>query len=341
MTNSYPLRAVAIVFAAAILACNGCQALAPSGAKNWFGWSSPKAKESEYVTPVRMAAVWTPAVLNQAGQQPTRGLGGRLYFYDAANRPVPVEGQLVVYAYNDSKPGADGKTPDAKYAFTPEQFTTHYTPSDLGASYSIWIPWDQVGQPRMEVTLVPIFTASSGQLVMGQSSRNLLAGPAAPLNYPQPVQHGELPPPEIRRDYGVQAASFQQQPGAAAKPAATGVEALSLRLPNSLAERLAQAGPQLSPNSRAAMPAAVGNTTATVPQFAPPQSTLPASTATEQRPAGPGAVPPPWFPWNPPPIRSELPKLPAPVALGLPRVDGPLPTQLFPAGSPSAPPALR
>ena len=125
-----------------------------------------------------MASIWTPAVFNQPGQPPTRGLGGRIYFYDAGNRPIAVEGQLVVYAYNDTTPGAaTAKRPTAKYAFTPEQFTEHYSPTDLGAAYSVWIPWDHVGQPEAEIGLVPVFTAASGQLVMGQSSKNLLPGP--------------------------------------------------------------------------------------------------------------------------------------------------------------------
>jgi len=320
-----------------VVAFAGCQALSPEGAKNWFGLA-PKAKESQYTTPVKLATMWTPAVLNRVGQAPTRGFGGRLYFYDAANKPIPVEGQLVVYAYNDSKPGANGKTPDAKYAFTPEQFTTHFSPTELGASYSIWIPWDHVGQPQMEVSLVPIFTSSSGQLVMGQSSRSLLAGPTNPLNHPQPVQHSILPPPVIRNGEGVQAVSFQQSGPAQVQPAMgrLGVETMSLRLPSSLADRLAQAEPQANLKQQRT---AGANPMAMNP--AAPRGMMPAPPAVTTGPSQPGAIPPPWFPLNPPPIHSAPPKLPAPTGPGLPPAGGPTQTPPFPVGLPSSLPAIR
>ena len=49
--------------------------------------------------------MWSDAVYTQPGLPPTRGFGGRLYFYDAHDQPVKVEGQLVVYAYDDSPEG--------------------------------------------------------------------------------------------------------------------------------------------------------------------------------------------------------------------------------------------
>jgi hypothetical protein len=220
-----------------------------------------------------MAAIWSPAVLNRPGEPPTRGFGGRLYFYDAENRPVAVEGQLMVYAYDDSNPYSDGKTPDRKFAFTAEQFAQHYSPTELGDSYSIWIPWDAVGQPQVEVSLVPILTTTSGQLVMGQPSRALLPGPRTPPTVSR-IEHSQLPPPQIRYEAGlpgagvVQPAAYQAATTTSAaatlagheasgKPGA-GVEALTIPLPGTLADRLAQAGPQqVNPLTQLAMKRAV------------------------------------------------------------------------------------
>jgi hypothetical protein len=326
-----------IVAVAALHSC-GCQTL--STPKNWFGLA-PKVKETEFGTPVKVSTMWTPAVLNRVGQPPTRGFGGRLYFYDANNKPIPVEGQLVVYAYNDSRPGSNHQTPDAKYAFTPEQFTTHYSATDLGASYSIWIPWDQVGNTQTEVSLVPIFTSSGGQLVIGQSSRCLLAGPTGQLSQPGTVQHGALPPPVIRRDDGVQPASFQQNPNlppaALAPQSKPGIDTLSLRLPTSMAERLAQAPPQtdIKPSGVAGFMAAPSSLPPVAPQFSAAAPTPGATTAP------PGAIPQPWFPRSPPPIRSELPRLPAPVGPGFPPASGLPLSPPSPAGLPSALPTTR
>ena len=324
-----------IVAIAAVHLC-GCQSLSLNGAKNWFGLA-PKVKETEFGTPVKVSTMWTPAVLNRVGQAPTRGFGGRLYFYDANNKPIPVEGQLVVYAYNDGQRAASHQTPDAKYAFTPEQFTTHYSATDLGASYSIWIPWDQVGSPQMEISLVPIFTASSGQLVIGQSSRCLLAGPTGQLNQPGAVQHRELPPPVIRRDDGVQPVSFQQNPTATATApqGKTGIDALSLRLPTGMTERLAQAPPQadIKPSGVAGLIAAPTNE----PLAAPPVSAAAASPGATIVP--PGVIPQPWFAQSSLPIRSELQRPPVPAAPGFQPASGLTRSQLSPAGLPSALPA--
>src|SRR6476660_7033999 len=111
--GSFIALSCVVFFAAA-----GCQTM-PDGTKSW-GFGGPKVEESKYPAPVKMAAIWAPAVLNQPGQVPTRGFGGRVYFYDGANNPVAVEGQLIVYAYDDTVPGAGGKTPERKFAFTPE-----------------------------------------------------------------------------------------------------------------------------------------------------------------------------------------------------------------------------
>ena len=229
---------------------SGCKSLQPEWTPEWLGGEEkPTIQESKYPKPTRLAVIWTPAVLNHPGKKPTRGFGGRIYFYDAANKAVPVEGQLVVYAYNDSKVGGDGKTPDRRYAFTPEQFTTHFSPTELGASYSVWIPWDEAGNPQLNISLVSVFTASSGQLVVGQPSQNLLPGPTtpesgpminnliAPSAGPQPAYPGQqptislppvttsaLPPvtaglPTINQ---VQQAAFQQGAAAPAGIALTG-----------------------------------------------------------------------------------------------------------------------
>jgi hypothetical protein len=126
--------------------------------------------------PVRVVVVWSDAVYNEAGKPPIRGFGGRLYFYDKNNKTVPVEGQLVVYGYDDSCEGAPAKQPDRKFAFTAEQFSKHFTPSELGASYSIWVPWEPAGGFKKTVSLLPVFTSSSGNAVTGQQTVNSLPG---------------------------------------------------------------------------------------------------------------------------------------------------------------------
>src|SRR5690349_19674791 len=53
--------------------------------------------------PASMAAIWSDTELYLPNQPPTRGFGGRIYFYDKRNDSIPVEGQLIVYVYDDDK----------------------------------------------------------------------------------------------------------------------------------------------------------------------------------------------------------------------------------------------
>ena len=118
-------------------------------------------------------------------------------------------------------PGGENRAADRKFAFTPQQFTQHYSPTQLGASYSIWIPWGPIGGPQAQITLIPIFTSASGQLVIGESSHNILPGPTSPLSQTQQYSHSTCPPsPLVRPDpnalanpYGVQQTSLQQDMG--------------------------------------------------------------------------------------------------------------------------------
>lgn len=343
------VRQILIPLAAAIgLFFSGCQSLAPKWPSGWFADEKPTIERSKFASPVRMAALWSPAMLSQPGKPAKRGFGGRLYFYDGSNKPIPVEGQLVVYAYNESKPNADHKTPDARFAFTPEQFTEHFSPSDLGASYSVWIPWDAVGGPQVDVSLLPVFTATSGQLVVGQSSRNLLPGATTPAVEPK-LERFTIPPtvsPNQPTQPGanVQQASFQQPaagmpagPFTSPQPSSRAVETLSIRVPGSLAVRMAQAPPQ--------MPLQPARQTPLGPELVRQRAELidalhadragPQSTTSVPAAAG---HPQGWLPLNLPQDHFERPPPPAPGGQRLPQAGGPLPSPRSPLGLPSAQP---
>lgn len=331
-------RNLFLLGAAVTLLFSGCQSLAPKWPSGWFAGEQPTIERSKFGTPVRVAALWSPAMLSQPGMPAKRGFGGRLYFYDGSNKPIPVEGQLVVYAYNESKPNADHKTPDARFAFTPEQFTEHFSPSDLGASYSVWIPWDAVGGPQADVSLLPVFTATSGQLVVGQSSRNILPGATTPVAETK-LERFTIPPTMSPSEpqqaaTGVQRASFQQ--GAATIPTAQSVsrnvETLSIRVPGSLADRMAHAPPQIPKQAplgpelarqRAELTTALNLDRARQEQGATVR-------AVELRPRQA------WPPTNLPQDYFERPQPPAPGGQRLPQAGGPLPTPPSPLGLPSA-----
>jgi hypothetical protein len=327
------LQIAITILSLATLSSSGCKTFTPpSWAKSWYTVEEPKLVESKYARPVRMAVIWSPALLNTSGKKPTRGFGGRIYFYDAANKAVPVEGQLVVYGYDDSKIHTEGKSPDRKYAFTPEQFTTHFSETELGASYSVWLPWDEVGGPQMDISLVPIFTATSGQLVVGESSKNLLPGPTTE-NAATHFEHMTLP-----ATAGVQRAAYEQVealPPVPQNPLA--FQETSIRVPSTLATQLAQAGPQSSATQQLA---AVRAQRTFLPS-PPPEATRTTANSQPGLYSQPGlaGAPPPGSPTNQPLARFVHPLHPAPSGSGLQRAPGPLRSPPFPAAQPSGPPS--
>jgi hypothetical protein len=244
MNRFLPWTLVAVMTATA-----GCTSVTKD-LKKKLPWSpEAKLKTSKFETPSHMIAIWSPDILTQPGKPPTRGFGGRIYFYNDKNKAVPVEGQLVVYGYDDEgNPHARGE-PQKKFAFTPDQFAKHQSSSDLGPSYSVWVPWDAAGGEQRSVSLVPVFTSTAGKIVMGQQAINLLPGPSNstlpdPLIGQQPPQLSSRVPSPYQNNMtaasqdGVRAAAFGQS--APELPKAERLRTSTIHLTPSLQKRLAQ-----------------------------------------------------------------------------------------------------
>jgi len=301
--------------------------------KSKMPWASSeeKIKQEKFQRPVRMVAIWSPTTVSAPGKGVTRGLGGRLYFYNDEGETIPVEGQLIVYAYDDSNRkqnvshvnttgGVD--EPDRKFAFTPEQFTNHFSPTDLGASYSVWVPWGPLDGPPAKVSLVPVFTSTGGNVVMAQASRNLLAGtiPAALADNGQemtPSQQAAVrPAPQARR---------------------TELRTTTIPVPEVTAERIRRGGemPFPTPDERTPQNADPMNTAPASGASANFQTTTQTAASLSRATTAPGrGVPPPWMPPLQPPTRFEPPKFQVPAGPA-PQPDadrGPMPP------NPSTPP---
>lgn len=148
------------------------------GKKKDSSWSFFKKKE--YQTPQSINATWTHDIYTAEGKPPTRGFGGRIYFYNERSQAIPVDGELTVYGFDDTHRSHDGmsiESADKRFRFTPEQFTTHFSESQLGASYSIWIPWDPAPGYKKKIMLIPTFKTKEGRVIRGNAATLLLPGP--------------------------------------------------------------------------------------------------------------------------------------------------------------------
>lgn len=169
-----------IVAMSGLLAASGCAQFNLSKA---IPWSKTDSKQLE--TPQRVVAVWSETHMHPPGQEVVRGFGGRLLFFGSdANRPVEVEGKLIVYAFDESAvpptntaaaPKLDGAA-TRKYIFEQNQLASHYSVSKLGPSYSFWVPWEKLAKTQQVITLVPYFVTTEGQIIAGEPTRNVLAG---------------------------------------------------------------------------------------------------------------------------------------------------------------------
>lgn len=164
-----------------LMSIAGCNSLTGGkngkNAKDESTWSFFKKKE--YQTPHSMNVTWTNDVYTKEGKPPTRGFGGRIYFYNEKSQAVPVDGELIVYGFDDTvrdHSGASMESADKKFRFTPEQFTTHFSESQLGASYSIWIPWDAAPGMQKKIMLIPTFKPKDGPVIRGNAATLLLPG---------------------------------------------------------------------------------------------------------------------------------------------------------------------
>lgn len=142
-------------------------------------WSRSIPWLSKTETPATVADRWTERVLHQRNGGTTRGFLGRVMFYPATEKssPTKVDGDLIVYAFDEQGRKPTDHRPDRKFVFTAEQLANHYHESKLGPSYDIWLPWDPVGGPRKRITLIVRFQPVEGGLVIGQPSTQILSGP--------------------------------------------------------------------------------------------------------------------------------------------------------------------
>lgn len=158
-------RVIAMI---AIVTTLGCNSFKPE-----WKWR----KESEPKIPESILPIWSDTVLHQPGQPGVRGFGGRVYFYaEKGGDPVQVDGSLSVYVFDGGAHDATSSKPLRKFVITADQLVNHHSKSELGDSYSIWIPWDKVGGPSRSLSLIARFDGRNGGTAISEASNKLLPG---------------------------------------------------------------------------------------------------------------------------------------------------------------------
>jgi len=178
--------------------------------------------------PLKMTALWTDTVLVEAG---IAGFGGRVMFYcKDEDTPVMVDGELTVYAYDDSDPGEVNSVPARKFVFRTEELSKHYSKSSLGHSYSFWLPWGSVGGPARQISLVARFRSKAGGVIMSEMTRHYLPGTDdSAVVRPPVISTSERPGPRFTSDVRQATHDESIEPPAATPP--PGMTTTTITLP--------------------------------------------------------------------------------------------------------------
>lgn len=260
----------------AMVAQVGCQSMGtkPLAAVTEMTLPWEGEKEPRKGPPDRLVGTWTEAVRHNAEIGGERGFGGRLFFYDRnGSEPIRVEGQLVVYAFVENDRLTTDHRPTRRYVFPPEQLAKHESISDLGVSYSFWLPWDRVGGEQADVSLIARFEPlQGGGLVVGDQTRHRLPGPARtsiakatpPAGQVQPAVAHESPQQKV------------MQTALTSETANPAENAVTITLPRGFERHLS--GNQAAPAQRPLREAPQPSSTAPAP-VATPQAPVPASAA--------------------------------------------------------------
>ncbi|HEX6962698.1 MAG TPA: hypothetical protein VF175_12575 [Lacipirellula sp.] len=290
-------------------------------------WNNREPEKPAPKVPTRLVATWTETVLNKADQPPQRGFGGRITFFTSESEdPVRVDGQLVVYAFDETGRAPHETRPTRRFIFPADEVERHESESALGPSYSFWLPWDEVGGPQTHISLIARFEPNGGPIVIGEQTKHFLPGATPDATQPQLAQ-----PSRTDVLNGVRLANYSELAGGtnAASPAAPsagqGGETSVLVDSNQMTTETIALPPRLA-KALQADPRPQQNATTLPPDAA---ASVPISQLSQMRESGPLAPTEKVQTVTPPqasaPAESQAPLLPSrPIAAGRPAEPGSL-----------------
>ncbi len=106
--NTKSLIAAWLVLAGFAMSSTGCQSLRDrtdsltNATRDMLTWNRKHGLKNRE-KPEKILAIWSESVVYGANQEPTRGLGGRIYLFNRSHQPVKSDGELVVYAFDDNQ----------------------------------------------------------------------------------------------------------------------------------------------------------------------------------------------------------------------------------------------
>jgi hypothetical protein len=156
----------------------GCSAWSAPKSNQGKTWNPTTWFKKEFQEPVQLAAIWKHDVMSDPLQGDQNGFGARIYFYNEKSQAIPIEGDLTIHGFvtTPTSRQRSHEQPEKKFTFSADQLAGQYNPSDLGASYSIWVPWEGDSGFREEITLIATFKSKQGHLIQAAPTKLFLPG---------------------------------------------------------------------------------------------------------------------------------------------------------------------
>jgi hypothetical protein len=281
------------VMSLSALAVTGCSQF---DLRNSIPWSV--GSDGKFESPMQLVPFWSAAVQNIGDGGGLRGFGGRLYFYGRnPNKPIKVKGTLVIYAFDEKGRDPKNVVPDRKYIFNAEQFKSKFSKTELGPSYSIWLPWDEVGGAEKRISLIVRFTSETGEMVSSEQAAVRLPGALPDSSMNAATAPGAAAPqtpamPSTTPSLSALATKFAVQPAVSPAPeidahgnlAASGVVQASATSPLTTMPGMVESTGGQSPDGFG--PVEIKRmTTTTIPVSSTPQGRMPQASAAQSFPA--------------------------------------------------------
>src|SRR5579863_4518261 len=164
-------RLYPIVTVSAILALAGC------AMPNVFKLSKDDVPKAGPRNPViRILGMWEPAEGMLKGKS-TRGFSSNIMFFSQnSDLAAEVEGDVVIYVFDDQGTAEDQAIPFAEYRIEAAVLSNHMGRGPLGATYAIFVPYTRPGIHEAKCALRLRFTPKGGQPVYSGMMNVVLPG---------------------------------------------------------------------------------------------------------------------------------------------------------------------
>lgn len=212
-----PYRPIWLTFAAtAALAAAGCQHL------NLFQrYSLNKLPRDSREHPIReVIALWEPAEGTDMDGAPCRGFAGQvLFFAHGIDEPVRVDGDVIIYVFDDQGDEEEQSHPLHTFKFEGGAWEAYLRGTKtLGATYQIFIPYTRKGAHQATCSLrvkyeprggIPIYSKMASIILAGTKQKDGERRPADPDR--QPAQSSSPTSAPVQRASFEELKQFAQQ----------------------------------------------------------------------------------------------------------------------------------